>query len=57
MNNGDFISPQPFAQEDDDNDEKSNEADQIKEFGSIRTGSKFPIHCLTVIGQIEGHKA
>ena len=55
MNNGDFISPQPLVEDDNDNDEKSNEADQIKDFGSIKTGSKFPIHCLTVIGQVEGH--
>lgn len=55
MNNGYFISPQSPLEYDNENDEKSNEADQIKDFGSIKTGSKFPIHCLTVIGQIEGH--
>ena len=39
-----------------DSDETKNKIDQINETGSIITGSgKHVIHCLTVIGQIEGH--
>ncbi len=33
-------------------DKKSENSEQIKEMGSVTTSS---IHCLTVIGQIEGH--
>lgn len=37
-------------------DENSKKIDQINETGSIITGAgKHVIHCLTVIGQIEGH--
>ena len=31
------------------------ETDQIKEMGSITAKGKHVIHCLTIIGQIEGH--
>ena len=33
------------------------ERDQIKELGSITARGKHVIHCLTIIGQIEGHYA
>ena len=39
------------APEDDD----TNTRDDVKDYGSITTGSRYPIHCLTIIGQIEGH--
>lgn len=46
--------------ENDDNDERSLDEDkleQIKETGSITAvGGKHGIHCMTVIGQIEGHQ-
>lgn len=43
-----------------DNEEKkknrSDELEEIKEFGSLSTfGGKHKIHCLTIIGEIEGH--
>lgn len=37
---------------------KESEAETIKEFGQISTGGKdgqSPIHCITIIGQVEGH--
>ena len=45
------------------NDEKSSpveqqrlEQEQIEDLGSIwRTRGKHAIHCLTVVGQVEGH--
>lgn len=36
----------------------SNETENIKEFGQISTNGKdghSPIHCITIIGQVEGH--
>lgn len=36
----------------------SNETESIKEFGQISTNGKdghSPIHCITIIGQVEGH--
>lgn len=33
--------------------EDQNKTDELKEIGSLRTGE---IHCLTIIGQIEGHQ-
>ena len=46
-----------------DNNENQNEndvvteqqTDNIKEFGSVITDKESPIHCLNIIGQIEGH--
>lgn len=33
-----------------------HQSDQIKESGSVLTGNgKYTIHCLTIIGQVEGH--
>ncbi len=38
------------------NEEQKDELDSIIKMGSItKTGGKYPIHCLTIIGQIEGH--
>ena len=56
MLSSEYISP-PNNPDDNNNDNnnQNDENEQIKDFGSITTGSKFPIHCLTVIGQIEGH--
>ena len=43
----------------DDRDENEQLEDQktenIKEFGSVVTDKDSPIHCLSIIGQIEGH--
>ena len=49
----DFISPPESG--DDNNDDSSARADGIKDFGSVTAGEDSPIHCLTIIGQIEGH--
>lgn len=44
-----------------ENNEEQNEniseqqTDNIKEFGSVVTDKESPIHCLNIIGQIEGH--
>jgi len=44
---------------DSENQEQENEnndtAENIKEFGSVVTDNNSPIHCLSIIGQIEGH--
>lgn len=49
----------PPAQPDENNNDGNNgnaSADQIKDFGSITAmNAENPIHCLTIIGQIEGH--
>lgn len=47
----------PQIQPDDNSDgDNATSADQIKDFGSITAmNAENPIHCLTIIGQIEGH--
>ncbi|MBQ8868863.1 MAG: ATP-dependent Clp protease proteolytic subunit [Oscillospiraceae bacterium] len=43
-------------EQDNSQNENQSELDRIIQTGSItQTGSKYTIHCLTVIGQIEGH--
>ena len=40
----------------DDGVGSEHQSDQIKESGSVLTGNgKYTIHCLTIIGQVEGH--
>lgn len=52
-----------FNVSDDDEEEKESEnspegqSQQIVDTGSVTVRSKYPIHCLTIIGQIEGHYA
>lgn len=44
------------SEEQDTNEALPNESnDQIKEYGSVTTKGKHIIHCLTIIGQVEGH--
>ena len=55
-----FVDPQPEFPEPEKQDEKQEEVqeqtEQIIETGGITTGKgKHCIHCLTIIGQIEGH--
>ena len=38
-----------------ENDSKNTGSDPVLESGSITTKGKYTIHCLTIIGQIEGH--
>ncbi|MBQ7800105.1 MAG: ATP-dependent Clp protease proteolytic subunit [Oscillospiraceae bacterium] len=46
----------PDDQQEGSQDENQSELDRIIQTGSItQTGSKYTIHCLTIIGQIEGH--
>ncbi len=46
----------PNEQQEGSQDENQSELDRIIQTGSItQTGSKYTIHCLTIIGQIEGH--
>lgn len=47
----------PQIQPDNNNDgDSTTSADQIRDFGSITAvNAENPIHCLTIIGQIEGH--
>ena len=43
-------------EEENEKDETENQTDQIIETGSvIKTKGKHCIHCLTIVGQIEGH--
>lgn len=38
-------------------EEKKNDMDQIQDFGSITTdGSTSNIHCIVIVGQVEGHQ-
>ncbi len=42
--------------EDNNTDTSENEIEQVKDFGSVTsTGGRHTIHCLTVVGEIEGH--
>ncbi len=51
-----FDTNNPNEQQDDSQNSEPNELDRIIQTGSItQTGSKYTIHCLTIIGQIEGH--
>lgn len=46
----------PDTNSDSDSENNQTKADQIKDFGSITVmNAENPIHCLTIIGQIEGH--
>ncbi|MDF2568246.1 MAG: peptidase ClpP [Oscillospiraceae bacterium] len=50
----------PHEEDNEDNDEEnssqsSQDQNQIIESGSITTKGKYLIHCLTIIGQVEGH--
>ena len=51
----------PDEQEEAENNETGDEnaeekqLDQIERSGSITTMGRYPIHCLTIVGQIEGH--
>ena len=49
------IIPSQQPNEDENSDDSKEAREEIKDFGSITTGSRYPIHCLTIIGQIEGH--
>ncbi len=51
-----FDTNNPNEQQENSQDESQSELDRIIQTGSItQTGSKYTIHCLTIIGQIEGH--
>ncbi len=51
-----FDQNNPDEQQDNSQNENQSELDRIIQTGSItQTGSKYTIHCLTIIGQIEGH--
>ncbi|MEG0541494.1 MAG: ATP-dependent Clp protease proteolytic subunit, partial [Angelakisella sp.] len=44
------------SSEDEEKDEDEKQQDQIYQSGSITTDTgKHKIHCLTIIGQVEGH--
>lgn len=47
--------PEQTDTETDTTEEKKDEREQILELGSITTKGKHIIHCLTIIGQVEGH--
>ena len=51
-----FDTNNPNEQQDGSQNNEPSELDRIIQTGSItQTGSKYTIHCLTIIGQIEGH--
>ena len=57
---GDFVAPSPFTEPStqQDGDNAPDEITQINETGSITVSrGEKSIHCLTIIGQIEGHYA
>lgn len=41
--------------QDDNEQNEDKQTENIKEFGSVVTDKDSPIHCLSIIGQIEGH--
>lgn len=52
----DIFSPDTSENQGDNKENLTNDIDSIVQLGSItQTGSKYTIHCLTIIGQIEGH--
>lgn len=58
----DTEQPSSFPNRTDDNNQEDtvptqNQLDQIEQVGSLTTKGKHNIHCLTIIGQIEGHYA
>ncbi len=61
MNNQENMNPNGSEenqdQQEQDTTPSKEENDQIKETGSITAKGKHVIHCLTIIGQIEGHYA
>lgn len=45
-----------FLSENSDDVEENNSSEQLKDFGSVTTtGGRHVIHCLTIVGEIEGH--
>ena len=38
-----------------ESENENNKIENIKEFGCCVTDSDSPIHCLSIIGQVEGH--
>ena len=53
MMNNDVLTYNDENNENNDND--SEQRQNIKDFGSVITEGDSPIHCLNIIGQIEGH--
>lgn len=49
------IKPDEETNNDGTVEERKQDLNEIIETGSITTQGKYPIHCLTIIGQIEGH--
>ncbi|WP_069988924.1 ClpP family protease [Massilioclostridium coli] len=49
------IKPDEETNNDSAVEERKQDLNEIIETGSITTQGKYPIHCLTIIGQIEGH--
>lgn len=49
------IKPDGEINNDSTVEERKQDLNEIIETGSITTQGKYPIHCLTIIGQIEGH--
>lgn len=45
-----------FLSDNSDEAEENNSSEQLKDFGSVTTtGGRHVIHCLTIVGEIEGH--
>ena len=50
-----IYTPDSENQENENESQNNDTAENIKEFGSVVTDNNSPIHCLSIIGQIEGH--
>lgn len=50
-----FAGPEMPQEEQQQAPEKESSSEELIEMGSVRTKGKHVIHCLTIIGQIEGH--
>ncbi|MGI5959546.1 MAG: ClpP family protease [Massiliimalia sp.] len=52
---GNFTSNHPVEEENETDLGQNESTGQIQEMGSVTTRGKHLIHCLTIIGQVEGH--
>ncbi|MEE1003161.1 MAG: ATP-dependent Clp protease proteolytic subunit [Acutalibacteraceae bacterium] len=56
INNDIIYNPDEANRNQEENEQNEDkQTENIKEFGSVVTDNDSPIHCLSIIGQIEGH--
>ncbi|MEG0570836.1 MAG: ATP-dependent Clp protease proteolytic subunit [Oscillospiraceae bacterium] len=55
MNDTTIVNPNSPEQHQENDDDSQQDTQQIVQTGSVTTYGKHVIHCLTIIGQVEGH--